>query len=111
MHFARTESRSTLMLFLRSVTLLMMLYLRPLLVLLLLVLLLLRHSRVRDERRIGNFFAEGVKNLLPVSVEVAFDLVDGLVLDDPELALGIADQPLVVRNDDHAAWRQKMQFW
>ena len=97
MHFARTESRSTLMFFLRSV----MLYLRPLLVL---VLLLLRHSRVRDERRIGNFFAEGVKNLLSVSVEVAFDLVDGLVLDDPELALGVADQPLVVRNDDHAAW-------
>ena len=79
--------------------------------LLLLLLSLLRNSRVRDERRIGNFFAEGVKNLLPVSVEVAFDLVDGLVLDDPELALGIADQPLVVRNDDHAAWRQKMQFW
>ena len=103
MHFAQTESRSTLMFFLRSVTLLMML--------LLVLLSLLRHSRVGDERRIGNFFAEGVKNLLSVSVEVAFDLVDGLVLDDPELALGVADQPLVVRNDDHAAWRQKMQFW
>ena len=51
---------------------------------------------VGDERGVADLLSERVENLLPVGVEVAVHLVDGLLLDHPQLALGIADQPLVV---------------
>ena len=69
-------------------------------------MLLLQDGRVCDERRVGDLLAEGLQDLLPVVVEVTLDLVDGLVLDDPQLTLGVTDQPLVVGDDDDATWRQ-----
>ena len=58
---------------------------------------------VGDERRVCDFFSESLENLLPVFVEVSVDLVDGLVLDHPQLTLGFADQTFVVGDDDDAA--------
>jgi hypothetical protein len=76
--------------------------LKLLLQLLLLLLSLLSDSGVGDEGRVVDFFSERLQNLLPVLVEVSVDLVDGLLLDHPELTLGVANQPLVVGNDDDA---------
>ena len=51
---------------------------------------------VGDERGVADLLAELVEHLLAVGLEVAVDLVDGLLLDHPQLALGVADQTLVV---------------
>ena len=55
------------------------------------VFLLLLDSFVGDEGWIVHLFPEGIEDLLPVGVEVALDLVDGLFLNDPELAFSVTD--------------------
>lgn len=50
-----------------------------------------------------DFLAQFLEQLLAVIVEAAVDLVDGLLLDDPQRAVGVTDEALVVRHDDHAA--------
>ncbi len=64
---------------------------------------LLLDSLVGNERRVVDLLSEGLEYLLPVLVEVAVDLVDGLVLDDPELTLSVSNETFVVRHDDDAA--------
>ena len=51
---------------------------------------------IGDQRGVADLLAELLEHLPPVGLEVAVDLVDGLVLDHPQLALRVADQPLVV---------------
>ena len=63
---------------------------------------LLLNGLIGDEGGVGHLLPQGVEHLLPVVVEAAVDLVDVLVLDDPQLAVGVADQTLVVGDDDHA---------
>ncbi len=61
-------------------------------------------SEVRSCGRVRvDCLSERVEELLAVVVKVAVDLCDGPVLDDPELALRLPDEPLVVRDEDHAA--------
>ena len=45
--------------------------------------------------------SEGHEELVLVVVEAAVDLVDGLVFDDPQLAVSLGDEPGVVTHDDH----------
>ena len=63
---------------------------------------LLLDGFVGDERGVVDLFSEGLEDLLPVLVEVAVDLIDGLVLDDPELTLGVTNKTFVVRHYDDA---------
>ena len=65
-------------------------------------MVLLLDGLVGDKRGVVDLFSEGLEDLLPVLVEVAVDLIDGLVLDDPELTLGVTNKTFVVRNDDDA---------
>lgn len=43
------------------------------------------------------------EQLPSVVVEVSLDLIDGLVLDDPQLTVGFTDEAFVVRYDDDSA--------
>jgi len=48
-------------------------------------------------------FAEFLQDLLSVVIEVAVDLVDSLLFNNPELTFCFANESGVVRNDDYTA--------
>ena len=49
-----------------------------------------------------DLLSERLEKLKSVVVKVTVDLGDAAVLDDPELAAGITDQPLIVANNHNA---------
>ena len=57
-----------------------------------------------------DLFTERLEDLLSVVVEAAFDLLDALILDDPQRAVGVAQQPLVVRHDHNTCRSQSARM-
>ena len=65
-------------------------------------LLLLGHRGVGNNRRVGHLLAQLVEHLLAVLVKTTVDLGDALLLNHPQLAVGLTNQPLVVGNNNDA---------
>ena len=63
---------------------------------------LLNDGCIGDDARREDLLAQRFEYLAPIVVKVAVDLVNRLRLDDPQLAVGVADQTFVVRHDDHS---------
>lgn len=67
-------------------------------------------NSIVDDSIIGNntwrddFFAQLFQDFLSVIIETTVNLFDGLILDNPQLAVGLSDQTLIVSNDDHT-WK------